>query len=173
MMTQEISQISIGEITTTQGHRGEVRVLPLTDFPERFTVNACLIMEKAGEIRRLTIEKVRPHKNLLIIKFKEIPDMNSAEEIKGGVLKITKDELRDLPKDTYYIFDIIGMKVETEEGLNLGIIKDVIQTGSNDVYVVAGETKQYLIPALKDIVRSIDKNKKMMVIKPLDGLLDL
>jgi len=121
----------------------------------------------------LTIEKIRPQKNLLIIKFKEIPDMNSAEEIKGGVLKITRDELMELPKDTFYIFDIIGMKVETEEGQNLGTIKDIIKTGSNDVYVVAGETKQYLIPALKDIVRSIDKDQKVMVIKPLDGLLDI
>jgi len=173
VMTQETSLISIGEITTTQGHRGEVRVLPLTDFPERFRVDSCLVMEKAGQTRMLTIEKIRPQKNLLIIKFKEIPDMNSAEEIKGGVLKITRDELMELPKDTFYIFDIIGMKVETEEGQNLGTIKDIIKTGSNDVYVVAGETKQYLIPALKDIVRSIDKDQKVMVIKPLDGLLDI
>lgn len=172
-MSQEISLISIGEITTTQGHRGDVRVLPLTDFPERFRVNACLIMEKAGQTRTLTIERVRPHKNLLIIKFKEIPDMNSAGEIKGGVLKITRDELKDLPEDTFYVFDIIGMKVKTEEGVELGIIKDIIQTGSNDVYVVAGETKQYLIPALKEIVRQIDKSQKIMVIKPLDGLFDI
>lgn len=172
-MSQEINMISIGEITTTQGHRGEVRVLPLTDFPERFRVNACLAMEKAGKTRNLTIETVRSQKNLLIIKFKEIPDMNSAEEIKGGVLKITSDQLKNLPDDTFYIFDIIGMTVETEEGEKLGIIKDIIQTGSNDVYVVAGETKEYLIPALKEIVRRIDKNEKLMVIKPLEGLLDI
>lgn len=172
-MSQDINLISIGEVTTTQGHRGEVRVRPLTDFPERFKANACLHFEKAGQVRNLTIETVRPQKNMLIVKFKEIPDMNSAEEIKGGVLKISKDELKALPGDTYYIFDIIGMKVETDEGVSLGTISDVLQTGSNDVYVVAGETKQYLIPALKEIVRHIDKNQKIMVIKPLAGLLDL
>lgn len=172
-MSQENNLISVGEVTTTQGHRGEVRVLPLTDFPERFRANAGLLLEKAGQTRNLTIERVRSHKNMLIVKFKEIPDMNSAEELKGGVLKITRDELKVLPEDTYYIFEIIGMRVETDQGVTLGTICDVIQTGSNDVYVVTGETKQYLIPGLKEIVRHIDKSQKIMVIKPLDGLLDL
>lgn len=172
-MSQEDSLISIGEITTTQGHRGEVRVFPLTDFPERFRIGAGLNWEKAGETRKLTIERVRQQKNLFIIKFKEIPDMNAAEGLRGGLLKIAREELKDLPADTFYIFDLIGMNVETDKGESLGLIKDVIQTGSNDVYVVAGEAKQYLIPALKEIVRSIDKNQKRMVIKPLDGLLDL
>lgn len=165
--------ISVGEIINTQGHRGEVRVWPLTDFPERFKENTVLMCEKGGVITGLTIEKVRPQKNFFVIKFKEIADMNAAEDIVGSVIKINPDELTELPADTYYIFDIIGMNVVTDEGQELGAVRDVIQTGSNDVYIVKGTEKEYMIPALKEVVLNIDKDAKRIVIKPLNGLLDL
>ncbi len=167
------SLISVGEIINTQGHRGEVRVWPLTDFPERFKANEIIIFEKKGVTGNLTIERVRSQKNYFVIKFKEIVDMNAAEDIVGSILKITPDELMELSDDTYYIFDIIGMEVQTDDGLKLGKIRDVIQTGSNDVYIVKGTEKEYMIPALKEVVRQIDKIGKKIVIKPLDGLLDL
>lgn len=167
------SLISVGEIINTQGHRGEVRVWPLTDFPERFRENTVITFERNGVTGSLTIEKVRPQKNYFVIKFKESADMNAAEDLVGSVLKINPDELMELPEDTYYIFDIIGMDVLTDSGLELGKVRDVIQTGSNDVYIVKGTEKEYLIPALKEVVKKIDKVEKKIVIKPLDGLLDL
>lgn len=172
-MDTDKSLISIGEIINTQGHRGEVRVWPLTDFPERFKENKVIMFEKNGVKGSLTIEKVRPQKNYFVMKFKEIEDMNAAEEKVGSVLKINPDQLMELPADTYYIFDIIGMDVLTDEGLELGKVRDVIQTGSNDVYIVKGSEKEYMIPALKEVVKQIDKTGKKILIKLLDGLLDL
>lgn len=172
-MHKESDLISVGEIVNTHGHKGESRVWLLTDYPERFKINEVFWMEKDGSLSNLTIESVRPHKNFLVIKFKEILDMNAAEEIKGGILKISRDQLIKLPNDTCFIFEIIGMEVYTESGHLLGKIKDVIQTGSNDVYIVAGESKDYLIPALKKVIMNIDKEERRITIKPLDGLLEL
>lgn len=165
--------VSVGEIINTQGIKGELRVWPLTDFPERFMKDGVFVFEKNGVTKNLTIEQARPHKKFLVIKFKEIADMNTAEEFIGGVLKVSKGELVELPVDTYYIFEIIGMEVVTDQGMLLGTLKDVLQTGSNDVYVVAGESKDYLIPAIKDIVKQIDKDNRKIHIKPLEGLLDI
>lgn len=172
-MNKEKQLISVGEIINTQGNKGEVRVWPLTDFPERFKPGAVLLMEKDGHQRHLTIEKVRTQKNFLVIKFTEITDMPLAEELKTGLLKITNDQLTKLPANTYYIFEIVGMEVRTNDGQVLGKVKDVIQTGSNDVYIVAGKTKDYLIPALKQIVKDVDKENKLITVEPLEGLLDL
>lgn len=172
-MNQDKDQVSVGEIINTQGIKGELRVWPLTDFPERFAKDGVFVFEKNGVIKKLTVEQARPHKKFLVIKFKEVPDMNAAEELIGGVLKVVKGELVQLPENTYYIFEIIGMEVITDEGIVLGKIKEVLQTGSNDVYVVAGESKDYLIPAIKEIVKQVDRENKQIYIKPLEGLLDI
>jgi len=165
--------ISVGEIINTWGIRGEVKVWPLTDFPERFKPGAAFRMEKDDRFRTLTVETARFHKNVLLIKFLEIADTNAAGEIKGGILKITRDQLSDLPPDSFYIFEIIGMEVLTTGGVLLGRVKDILTAGGNDIYVVAGEFKDYLIPAVKQVVRKVDSENRRMVIEPMDGLLDL
>ena len=172
-MNMEVELISVGQIVNTQGHKGEVKVLPLSDYPERFKPNSEFLAEKDNVQTKLTVLEVRPHKKCLAIRFKEIPDMDTAENYKGTVLKVDKSQLPELPEGTYYVFDIIGLNVMTEEGVSLGKVKDVVQTGANDVYVVTGQGKDYLIPGLKNVVRSIDQERKLMVIRPLDGLLDI
>lgn len=172
-MSQVNDLISVGEVINTHGHKGEVRVWPLTDFPERFKKDTVYTYEKNNINRDLTIETSRPHKNFYVIKFREIADMNAAEDLKGGFLKISRDDLMELSADSFYIFEIIGMEVVTDDGIILGAIKDVLQTGSNDLYVVQGEKKEYLIPALKEVVIDIDREKRKMIIKPMEGLLDL
>ncbi|MGE5543928.1 MAG: ribosome maturation factor RimM [Bacillota bacterium] len=172
-MSDEAALISVGEIINTHGVRGEVRVRPLTDFPERFQKDCRFILDRNGEARMLTVEKVRPYKNVLLVKFREIPDLNTAERIKGGLLKITKDQLAALPEDTFFIFEIIGMEVFTRDGRALGKVKDVISLGANDVYVVAGEFKEYMIPAVKEVVKQVDRQSRMIIIDPPQGLLDL
>ncbi len=172
-MSEQEQLVSVGQVFNTQGRRGEVRVWPLTDFPERFKPDAVFLLEKAGEARQLTVAGTRPQKKYLVIKFKEISDLNAAEEIKGGLLKVTRDQLVKLPPGTHFVFELIGMEVRTEEGRVLGQVKDIIQTGSNDVYVVAGQAKDYLIPAVKEIVKQIDQMNQRIVIRPLEGLLDL
>ncbi|PKM82626.1 MAG: 16S rRNA processing protein RimM [Firmicutes bacterium HGW-Firmicutes-14] len=165
--------IAVGRVINTQGHRGEVRVWPLTDFPERFSQGKTVILQKEGTARRLTVEKMRSQKNFLVIKFVEIPDMNAAEDIKEGYLMIGRDELTKLPEDTFYIFEILDMQVVLADGTVLGKVKDVVQAGGNDIYVVAGRIKDYQIPAVKEIVKLIDRENRRIIINPPEGLLDL
>lgn len=172
-MTPEDTLISVGEITNTHGVKGEVRVRILTDFPERFVKGSVFQSENDQGRQELTVEKVKPFKNVLLVKFRGIDDLNQAEALKGALLKVKKDQLKELGPDTYYVFDIIGMEVVTEEGQVLGQVRDVVQTGSNDVYVVTGESKEFLIPALKHVVKQVDKRNRRITIQPLEGLLDL
>lgn len=169
-MTEEY--ICIGKILKAQGHRGAVRVLPLTDYPERFQKMSRVRVSVKGTKRDFSIEEVYPHKNFYIIKFKEVTDMDAAEDLRGGVLEITRDELVPLPEGSFYIFDIVGLKVYDTGGACLGEINDVLQTGANDVYVVDTGGKPLLIPALKQVVREVDLSGRRMVVELPEGLVD-
>lgn len=170
MVAQE-QYITIGKIVNTQGHRGEVRVIPLTDFPERFSAMDKVLVEQSGQIRLMNIEKTYPHKKFIIIKFAGIDDMNAAETLKTAVLLISWAELMPLPEDEFYIFDIVGLEVFTVEGRYLGQVQEVLQTGANDVLVVEGAAQRpLLIPALKQVVRNVDLEQKKMVVCLPEGL---
>lgn len=174
MIPEQNKLITIGEIINTQGHLGEVRLWPLTDFPERFSELREVYINKGGQVDIYHIDYVRYHKKFVIIKFMEVPDMNGAESLKGALLQIEQKDLKPLPEDTFYIFELIGMVVYSTEGDNLGTITNVIQTGSNDVYVVKPPAgKDILIPALKQIVKEIDVKEKKMIVELLPGLLDI
>lgn len=164
--------IAIGKILNTQGRAGAVRVLPLTDYPQRFEVKSRVYVSLKGSRKLMSIEKSAPHQKYLIVKFKEIPDMNAAEEIKGGILEITRDQLFPLQENTYYIFDIIGLTVSDRTRGSLGKITEVLQTGANDVYVVETGGRPLLIPALKQVVKEIDLPAGRMVVELPDGLVD-
>ncbi|RKO66621.1 ribosome maturation factor RimM [Desulfofundulus salinus] len=168
-----VEYINIGKIVTTQGHRGEVRVFPLTDFPERFEQMDEVIIYHNGERKTYHIEKTRRHKGFIVLKFREVPDMNAALALKGALLQVTTEQLVALPEDTYYIFEIIDLDVYTLGGEWLGKVTDVLTTGANDVYVVQEEGKRpLLIPALKSVVRNIDLDQKRMVVDLPPGLRD-
>lgn len=164
--------IAVGKILNTQGRAGAVRVLPLTDYPQRFAVKSRVYVSLKGSRKLMNIEKSAPHQKYLIVKFKEIPDMNAAEEIKGGILEITRDQLFPLSENTYYIFDIIGLTVSDRTRGSLGKITEVLQTGANDVYVVETGGRPLLIPALKQVVKEIDLPAGRMVVELPDGLVD-
>lgn len=164
--------IAVGKILNTQGRAGAVRVLPLTDYPERFKVKSRVYVSLKGSRKIMSIEESFPHQKYVIIKFKEIPDMNAAEEIKGGILEITRDELYPLPENSYYIFDIIGLTVSDRTRGSLGKITEVLQTGANDVYVVETGARPLLIPALKQVVKEIDLSGRTMVVDLPEGLVD-
>jgi|Deesub1362A_J573_1020465.scaffolds.fasta_scaffold00204_59 16S rRNA processing protein RimM len=168
-MTEEF--ISIGEIVNTQGCRGAVRVLPLTDFPERFRDMQMVYLARGEERWLLHIEQVTYHKQFAILKFREIPDMTTAEKLKGALLQVPRSELVPLPDGHYYIFDIVGLSVYTPEGEYLGVVRDVMRTGSNDVYVVrARNERPLLVPALKAVVRDIDLRGGRMTVALPEGL---
>ncbi|MFX4261741.1 ribosome maturation factor RimM [Pelotomaculum propionicicum] len=164
--------IAVGKILNTQGRTGAVRVLPLTDYPQRFKVKSRVYVSLKGSRKVMSIEESAPRQKYVIIKFKEVPDMNAAEEIKGGLLEITREDLYPLPENTYYIFDIIGLNVRDLNRGSLGRITDVLQTGANDVYIVETGARPLLIPALKQVVKEIDLPGRSMVVDLPDGLVD-
>jgi 16S rRNA processing protein RimM len=164
--------IRIGKILKSQGHRGAVRVLPLTDFPERFQDMKRVRVKLQDSMADYTIEEVKPHGKFLAIKFKEILDMDAAEKLKGSFIEVTRQELVPLQEGSYYIFDIIGMNVFNHDGRPLGKITDVLQTGANDVYVVETEGRPLLIPALKQVVKEIDLPGRRMLVELPEGLAD-
>lgn len=165
-------QISIGKIVNTQGNRGALRILPLTDYPERFLKMTAVKVAINEQIKELNIEEAFYHKKFVIIKFKGVSDMNEALALKGGILVVERDELTPLPQGSYYIFDLIGLEVVDLLGDRLGVLTDVLQTGSNDVYVVETGGKLLLLPALKQVILNIDIEGNRMVVQIPEGLND-
>jgi 16S rRNA processing protein RimM len=164
----------IGQITNTQGIKGEVKAIPLTDDPNRFKKLEWVYLSTPDHksLDKYFIEGVRLHKNFVLLKFKGIDTMSDAEKLKGKVLVIPREMAVKLPKHTYFIADIVGLEVETVEGQALGTISKVIHTGSNDVYIIKGKGgKDILIPALKDIIKNIDFEEKKMIVKLIEGLI--
>lgn len=171
---EELELISIGKITSTHGIRGEVRVYPLTDYPERFNQLKELIINHNGELSRYKIESIRPYKRMLLLKFIEINSLDQAEKLRDALIQIPEDEVLSLPEGVYYIYQIVGLFVYTVDNVYLGQIKNVLSTGSNDIYQVIHENgKEYLIPALRKVVEKIDLQDKKITIRPMPGLLEL
>ena len=155
--------IVIGKIGAPQGVRGEVRVTPLTDFPERFRELKTALLDDGTS---LPIESVRYHQQFVLLKFRGMDNRNDIEHLRGKLIKVERKDLVQLPAGHYYIFDIVGLEVYTEEKEYLGKVTDVLETGSNDVYIVEQKDKQpLLIPALKSVVLQIDIPSGKMIVK--------
>lgn len=157
-------RITVGKIVAPHGVRGDVRVFPLTDFPERFKQMPIAYLDDGT---KLTTEgTARFHKQFVLLKFRGLDTMNSVEPLKGKLIQVTREDVVVLPEGHYYFFDIIGLAVYTEDGEPLGEVTDILQTGSNDVYVAEKQgQKPILIPALKEVVRHIDIAGKKMIVK--------
>lgn len=157
------SLITIGKIVAPHGVRGDVRVVPLTDFPERFKKLKSVFLD---DNTMLDIQGVKYHKQFVLLKFRGLDSINDIEYLRGKSLRIQRKDVPPLPEGQYYQFDIIGLNVYTEEEEFLGTINDILETGSNDVYVVElDEKKQILIPALKEVVKNIDISSGKMIVK--------
>ncbi len=166
--------LRVGVISSTHGIRGEVKVYPTTDDPERFLDLAQVTLDTGREQITLEIQNVKFFKNMVILKFKGYDNINDIEKYKGKDLLIHRDQAVKLKEDEYFVTDLMGLKVVAEEGTVLGILKEVIPTGANDVYVVQPENgKELLLPAIKDCILNVDLEKGIMTIHLMDGLLDL
>lgn len=165
---------NVGKIVNTHGIRGEVKVLRISDFEERFSVGKILYLVRDGEHPiELTIDGHRVHKNFDLIYFKGYNNINDVEHLKGSLLKISENQLTDLDEDEYYYHEIIGCEVFTDSEKKLGTIKEVLSPGANDVWVVKQEKgKDILIPYINDVVKEIDIVTKKVIIEPIEGLLD-
>ena len=166
----------VGSITQTHGIRGEVKVFPLTDDISRFKNMKNLLLDagKEGYIS-LEVENARPQKNLVILKFKGIDNINDIEKYKGHGLYVTKDNRVDLKEDEYFIADLIGCEVflDSDKDNRFGTISDVMETGANDVYEITLESgKTVLVPAIKDCILDVDIEGRRMEIHLMEGLMD-
>ena len=162
--------IKVGKIVNTHGVKGCIKCIPLTDDLERFEELEYVYTEK-DNIKR-TIDDVWYQKGLVCLKLKDIDDMNKAESFKDTYISIVEDQLRVLPENSYYLFDLEGMDVYSNNGDYIGKISEVYQTGANDVYEVKNNKNSYLIPAIKDVVKSVNIQDKKMIINIIEGLLE-
>lgn len=166
--------LQVGVITTTHGVRGEVKVFPTTDDANRFKKLKEVILDTGKEQLPLEIAQVKFFKNLVILKFKGIDNINDIEKYKGKSLYVTREHAVKLKKDEYFIADLIGMRAVTEEAEELGTIKDVLQTGANDVYIIKKDGEdELLVPAIKDCVKNVDIEGGVMTLHLLEGLRDI
>lgn len=160
--------IEIGKIVNTHGLKGEVKVTPWCDDPSVFNSLDCVFTGNAA----LKIQSVKFHKNSVILKLEGVDRIEDAEKLKNSILSVERSSLGQLPQNTYYVDDLIGMEVFAGEQ-SLGIIDDCFATGSNDVYSVKGSGgKQLLIPAIKQVVKRVDVESRRMDIELIEGLLD-
>ena len=165
--------LQAGVITTTHGIRGEVKVFPTTDDVHRFEDLDSVLLDTGREYMELEIENVKYFKQYAILKFKGIDNINDIEKYKGRSLYVTRDQAIPLEEDEYYIADLIGRDIYLENGEKFGVLKDVMETGANDVYIVETEEgKEVLIPAIHECVLDIDVEENRMEIHLMDGLLD-
>ncbi len=166
--------LRVGVISSTHGVKGEVKVFPTTDEPNRFKKLKTVILDTGREQMTLNIEGVKFFKNMVILKFKEFNDINEIEKYKGKDLLILREQAGEPGPDENYIVDLIGLKVVTDAGEEFGTMKDVILTGANDVYVITGKDgKEYLFPAIKQCILNVDLEAQTMTVHIMDGLLDL
>jgi len=157
----------IGRILTQRGIRGELKVQVMTDFPERFEPGETVYLHGIP----LKVESCRPYKHHLLVKLHTVDTAEAAGKLRGYDLTIPRSELRPLPEGEYYTYQLIGLEILTTEGKLLGEISDIITTAGNDIYVVRGESGELLIPAIEDVVKSIDLEKRAVIIEAIEGLL--
>lgn len=168
-----INELQVGVITQIHGIKGEVKIFPTTDDANRFKKLKEVTLDNGKERLTMELENVKFFKQYVIVKFKGYDSINAIEKYKGAKLFVPREKAVRLQKDEYFIADLIGMKVVTEDGADLGTVKDVLLTGANDVYVVErGDGSEALLPAIKECVLNVDMERNSMTVHIMDGLLD-
>lgn len=167
------TKLQVGIISSTHGVRGEVKVFPTTDDVKRFKRLKEVILDTGREEITLEIESVKFFKQFVILKFKGLDNINDIEKYKGKSLYVTRANAVRLRKDEYFIADLQGLQVVDEEGKDFGTLRDVMETGANDVYIIdIADGREVLIPAIKECVLHVDMEARVMKIHIMDGLLD-
>lgn len=165
-----MKQIKIGALVNTHGLKGEVKVKPLTDFPDiRFKKGNTINIQYKQDLIPVKIKHVRDQKGMLLVSFDGYEDINQVEPWKGSILSIEEEQLHELDADEAYFFELMNCEVYDEQNQLLGIVCEVIETGANAVLRVKGE-KDYLIPYVKAFVKDFDKEQKKISVELVDGL---
>ncbi len=168
----ELDLISVGEIIKAQGIRGEVKVIPHTDNPNRFGKIRRVFFKDSAGWRELEVESYRKFNEFVLLKFFRIDDLTAASSLGRGLLMIPRSERPQPANGRYYYDQIEGLKVYTTEGKYLGAIDRILETGANDVYIIKDASRELLIPAIKSVIKEIDLEETKMYVEPLPGLLE-
>jgi 16S rRNA processing protein RimM len=169
MKSSRPEYIAIGRIVSSRGTRGHLKVQVTTDFPERFSPSREVYVSGKPAV----IESVEWHRGQAIVKLDTVNSAEAAGKLHGQLLEIHHSQLRSLPDGAYYHFQLVGLEVRTVEGETLGRVSEILAMTSNDTYVVKGKKGEILIPAIEDVVKTIDLDKKLLIIEPMKGLLGL
>lgn len=164
--------LQVGVITAPHGVHGEVKVFPTTDDPRRFKKLKEVLLDTGKERIAMEIENVKFFKKFVILKFKGLDNMNDVERYRQKSLYVTRENAVRLNKDEYFIADLIGLQVRDEDGEELGVLKNVLETGANDVYVVEmKDGKELLLPAIKQCILQVEPEDGYVKVHVLEGLL--
>ena len=165
-----MEKIKLGQIVTAVGIKGEVKVYPYTDIPERFEeIDALMIESKPAKING-----VRYMKNMVILRLEGVDDRNAAEALRGKNLYIDRKDMWEMPEDTYLVKDLLGMTVMDPEGNRVGKLVNVIQNSAQDLYEIEREDgKTFLLPAVGEFVQTVNLNKRIMIVRLIEGLVEL
>lgn len=165
--------LEIGQIVNTFGIKGQVKVVPFTNDINRFDELKKVYIVNKSSRKEVEIEDVKYHKNMVLLKFKGFDKIEDVESFRNSYLEIDRQDGKNLEEGEYYIVDLIGLDVVSDEGKNLGKLDDIFNTGSNDIYVVKDELgKQLLLPAIKEVIKEVDLENKKITVHLLEGLVD-
>ena len=167
MKLPELEFITIGQVQAPWGNQGKLKVKVLTDFPERFAPSSTVYINR----QPVTIARVEWQKGNAIIKLNAVDSVAAAQRLKGQPVEIHHSQLKSLPEGQYYHFQLIGLEVWTAQGELLGTVAEILTAESNDIYIIQGNKGEILIPAIGDVIKSIELDKGRIVIEPIEGLL--
>lgn len=163
--------LEVGQIVNSYGIKGFVKVVPLVDNNSQFNNFKVLYIESCNKTKELIIEEIKFSKNLVLIKFKGIDTIEQAETLRNLYLSAKREDIK-LEKGAYFIVDLIGLDVYTDDGEKLGVLSEVLQPGANDVYVVkTNDNKEILLPVIPDVLKEVNIKEKKVTVKLLDGLI--
>ena len=166
---------TVGKIVGTHGIKGELKIVSRTDFPDiRFAAGNVLHIfhDSIPEPVPATVQSARIHKNTYLLKFAEFDNINDVERFRGGTLKVPEEDLVELPEGEYYYHEIIGCRVVTEDGQEIGTVSDILHTGANDVWTVKRMNgKDVLVPVIDDVVLDVNVSERVITIRLLEGML--
>ncbi len=163
--------LRVGKITNTHGIKGDIKVLPLTDYMERFEELEWVYID--GYKDKFYIKSVKYKPTTVILSFKGYDNINLVEKFKDKYLLIDDTQRRDLPEDTHYIADIIGLDVYNVENEYIGKVKDIIQTGPNEIYLIkCKDNKEIMIPSVKEFIPEVSVEEGKIIIDPIEGMIE-
>ena len=165
------SDLEIGKIVNTFGIKGMIKVKPFSDDITKFEQLKKIYIKNQKEKKEYIIEEVKYHKNMVMLKLQGINNIEEAEKLRNSYITVSRKDVKPLQEGEYYIVDLLGLDVFTDEDEHLGILDDIFNTGSNDIYVVKdGQGKQILLPAIAEVIKEINIDSKKIIVHLIEGL---